>query len=382
MNPKRLSITYIVGALTAKGGVERILTDKMNALADTDRYAVSVVCVWQDETAPNAYPLSPKVRQVCLASTIKQGQGRSFRKAPLAYIWRWLRNEWQWKRRVDAVLSQLQTDILIAAANYVPLAFYTFHGPTIIESHCNLAELTKTRTWPSVAKWLTRFASRRASAVVTLTYDDARQWPWATRLEVIPNFTPLETAGSCNYRSRRVVALGRICEQKGFDLLVDAWKEVAQRHPDWHLDIYGEGDQRNALQRQIADGGLSQAVSLHPFTNDVASAYATAAFYVMSSRYEGFGIVIIEAMRCGLPCVSFDCPSGPSEIIADGCDGYLVPYQGLSREERVANLAKALCRMMESEHLLPVMGLAAQATSQRYTADCIIPMWERLFASL
>ena len=194
-----------------------------------------------------------------------------------------------------------------------------------------------------------------------------------------PNFTCLPVTAPCGYRSRRVVAVGRICEQKGFDLLVEAWKTVAKCHPDWHLDIYGEGDQRHTLQQQITDGGLSQVVSLHPFTADVASVYARATFYVMSSRYEGFGLVLIEAMRCGLPCVSFDSPSGPSEIVTDGRDGILVPYRGLSREKRIDGLAQALCRMMDHEEQIPVMGHAAQEASQRFTVGNVIPMWERLF---
>ncbi len=380
MNPKKSSITYVIGSLTIKGGLERILIEKMNALADTGRYVVSVVCVWQADAAQNAFPLSPKVQQICLPPM--DGQGRSFRKNPMSYIWRALRNEWRQKRRVDAILRELQTDILIAASNYVPLSFYTFRGRTLIESHCNIVELTRMRTWPALSERMTRLAARRASAVVTLTHDDAVLWSSARRVEVIPNFTNMHSVAPCDYRSRRVVAVGRLCEQKGFDLLVDAWRKVKEKHPDWHLDIYGDGDQRDALQQQIADSRLSCQVTLHPFTANVATVYATAAFYVLSSRYEGFALVLIEAMRCGLPCLSFDCPSGPSEIITDGSDGLIVPYRGLSRAERVDGLAQALCRMIDREDQLPVMGRAALETSQRYTADRIIPMWERLFASL
>ncbi len=142
------------------------------------------------------------------------------------------------------------------------------------------------------------------------------------------------------------------------------------------------GGGKNSLQQQINALGLTNQISLHPFTNDITSAYASAAFYVMSSRQEGFPLVLIEAMRCGLPCVSFDCPSGPREIITDGRDGILVPYRGLSREEQDDNLAQALCRMMDHEEELPAMGRAAQETAQRYNADNVIPMWERLFAGL
>ncbi len=367
-------------SLAVVGGVERIETDKMNALAATGRFNVCVICMWQHEGEANAFRLSPAVRQVCLG--MQCVQTRSFARAPLTYIARWMRWQWRVKHTTDALLREMHADVLVTAINYVPLSFCTFRGKRLLESHADIVSLTSIRTVPRLAHWLTGLIARRASAVVTLTRDEARHWTTAHHVEVIPNFTNLQPVAPCDYRSRRVVAVGRLCEQKGFDLLIEAWKSVEERHPDWRLDIYGEGAQHNALQRQIADHGLTSVITLHPFTHDVASAYATAAFYVMSSRYEGFGLVLIEAMRCGLPCVSFDCPSGPSEIITHGRDGLLVPYRGLSHEERVNGLAAALCRMMDHEELLPTMGRAAQETSQRYTAENVIPMWERLFRGL
>ena len=142
------------------------------------------------------------------------------------------------------------------------------------------------------------------------------------------------------------------------------------------------GGGKSSLYQQISDLGLSSHIHLHPFTDDVASAYARAALYVMSSHQEGFSLVLIEAMRCGLPCVSFDCPSGPRELITDGHDGILVPYRGLTRVEQVNNLAQALCRMMDNEEQIPTMGKAAQETSRKYTTENVIPMWERLFDCL
>ncbi len=367
-------------SLAVVGGVERIETEKMNALAATGRFNVCVICMWQHEGEANAFWLSPAVRQVCLG--MQCVQTRSFARAPLTYIARWMRWQWRVKHTTDALLREMHADVLVTAINYVPLSFCTFRGKRLLESHADIVSLTSIRTMPRLAHWLTRLIARRASAVVTLTHDEARHWTTAHHVEVIPNFTNLQPVAPCDYRSRRVVAVGRLCEQKGFDLLIEAWKSVAERHPDWRLDIYGEGAQHNALQRQIADCGLSEIVRLLPFTHDVASAYATAAFYVMSSRYEGFGLVLVEAMRCGLPCVSFDCPSGPSEIITHERDGLLVAYRGLSHEECVSGLASALCRMMDHEEQLPIMGRAAQETSQRYTTDSVIPKWEQLFREM
>ncbi len=380
MDQKKLNIVYIVHMLDIMGGLERILTEKMNALAATGRYRVSVVCVCQKEDTPNAFPLSDEVRQVCLGQVFDPKQ--TFRSNPARFFLGRMMWRRQSRKLLKEVLCVMRPDVVVATVNHIPNGFCRLKAKTIIESHCNLSEILRGRLVPWYSRLAIARVARHASAVVTLTSDDAREWTFAPRVEVIPNFTNMQPIASCDYRSRHVVALGRLYEQKGFDMLVDAWKTVAQHHPDWHLDIYGEGDQHDALQQQIDHQGIYRLVTLHPATTEVESAYASAAFYVMSSRYEGFGLVLIEAMRCGLPCVSFDCPSGPAEIITDGRDGLLVPYRGLSRKERVDGLAQALCRMMDHEDLLPQMGHAAQETSQRYTVESVIPMWERLFASL
>ncbi len=380
MDQKKLNIVYIVQTLHVVGGLERIQTEKMNALAATGRYCISVVCVCQKEDAPNAFPLSGEVQQICLGQVFDPK--RPFRSNPVRFFLGRMKWRRQSRKLLLEALHALRPDVVVATVNHIPNGFCRLKAKTVIESHCNLSETLRGRLMPRYSRMTLAHVANHASAVVTLTHDDARQWTTARRMEIIPNFTNMQPIGPCNYRSRRVVALGRLYEQKGFDLLIDAWKAVAKCHPDWHLDIYGEGDQCKALQQQIADDGLSQVVSLHPFTDDVTSVYARAAFYVMSSRYEGFGLVLIEAMRCGLPCVSFDCPSGPSEIITDGRDGILVPYRGMSREERVDGLAQALCRMMDHEEQIPVMGCTAQDTSQRYTAENVIPMWERLFEGI
>ncbi len=380
MDQKKLNIVYVLPTLNIVGGLERIETEKMNALAATGRYDVCVVCICQHDGEANAFALSPAVRQVCLGQVFEPQS--PLRTSPVRFIAGWARWRRQSQQCIKDTLRTLRPDVVVTTVNHIPNGFRHLRVKTIIESHCSLSKTVKGRIAPWYSRVTIAREARHATTVVTLTRDDARQWTFAPRVEVIPNFTNMRSVAPCDYHSRRVVALGRLYEQKGFDMLIDAWVTVARKHPDWRLNIYGEGAERDALQRQIAGHGLTSAITLHPFTDDVAAAYATAAFYVMSSRYEGFGLVIIEAMRCGLPCVSYDCPSGPSEIITHEHDGLLVPYRGLSHEERVSGLAAALCRMMDHEELLPTMGRAAQETSQRYTAENVIPMWERLFREM
>ena len=117
-------------------------------------------------------------------------------------------------------------------------------------------------------------------------------------------------ASSCEVH--RVIAIGRLTYQKGFDRLIDAWTIVNRRHPDWKLDIFGEGIRREALNKQIRNNGLEKSVTIHPFTKNIAQEYLNSSIFALSSNYEGFVLVLLEAMGCGLPCVAFDCPNGPA----------------------------------------------------------------------
>ncbi len=379
MNNKQ-NIVYILQSLSEWGGLNRIEADKLNGLAATGKYNVSVICLCQRHSSENVYPLSDKVRQICLAQIFDPKQSPF--KRPLRFFLGW----WRWRRqsekRLMESLDALHPDIVVVTINHIPNGFCRIKAKTVIECHGSLTSIIRDRLMPLYSRITTRRNARHATAVATLTHDDAALWTTARRVEVIPNFTNISPSAPCDYRSRHVVTLGRLVPEKGYDMLIDAWKIVAEKHSEWHLDLYGSGGGKNSLQQQINALGLTHQISIHPFTNDITSAYASAAFYVMSSRQEGFPLVLIEAMRCGLPCVSFDCPSGPREIITHGRDGILVPYRGLSRKERVDGLAQALCRMMDHEEELPVMGRAAQETAQRYNADNVIPMWERLFDSL
>jgi glycosyltransferase involved in cell wall biosynthesis len=165
---------------------------------------------------------------------------------------------------------------------------------------------------------------------------------------------------------------------KGFDRLVNAWKTVAQAHPDWILRIYGAGteERRDRLQARIDDAGLANKVFLMGSTANVGVELSKASIYAVSSRYEGFGMTILEAMSKGLAIVSFDCPNGPREIITHGQDGLLI------KSKKAAALGQGICRLIEDEDLRRTLGRNALHTATRYGLDTVGAQWDELLADL
>ncbi|HST80125.1 MAG TPA: glycosyltransferase family 4 protein [Kineosporiaceae bacterium] len=221
----------------------------------------------------------------------------------------------------------------------------------------------------------------RLDAMVTLTEADAQAYRKllgpAAKVYSVPNAVPDvgQVRAALDPDTKVVVAAGRLTRQKGFDRLVAAWAIVARKHPDWRLNIFGHGNDV-ALQARIDKKKLTDVVTLQGFTNEPYQRFAESAIYAMSSRSEGFPMVLLEAMGCGLPLVSFDCQTGPADIIKDGKNGLLVP------DGDIKALAAALNRLIEDPELRRQMGAVGVEQAKEYAPDRIVARWEHLFEEL
>jgi glycosyltransferase involved in cell wall biosynthesis len=221
----------------------------------------------------------------------------------------------------------------------------------------------------------------RLDALAVLTAEDERDYGALlagapTRVVRIPNALPHLDGGLAALDAPVVVAAGRLTPQKGFDLLLEAFVPVARRHPEWSLRIFGAGPERGRLEALVAEHGLHDAVLLAGPTPRLGEELARASLFVLSSRFEGFGMVIVEAMSKGLPVVSFDCPRGPAEIIADGADGVLVP------PEDVGALSRAIMALVEDAPRRRRLGAEALGTARRYDPAAIGRRWQLLLHEL
>jgi glycosyltransferase involved in cell wall biosynthesis len=197
------------------------------------------------------------------------------------------------------------------------------------------------------------------------------------RIERIPN-TVREDMGpqQADLDARTVLAAGRLTPQKGYDMLVRAWPAVAAEHPDWRLRICGDGKDREMLEAMIAESGAADSISLEGPARDLAGDMERSAVFVLSSRHEGLPLVLLEAMAKGMAVVSFDCPTGPADVIEDHVNGLLIP------DGDVDALAAGLAEMLRDDELRRRCGAAAASTARGYRMDAVGPQWEALMASL
>ena len=377
-----MRIVYCIPALYNAAGMERVLTQKVNWLAAHTDYELTILTTERTPAGQKDtyFELDRRVQVVALNIDFDA----DYRK-PLWQKWcGHMRRMRAYERALRAYVVDNKVDLCISLCGK-EIAFLR-HLPcrTIAEVHFAMDQrrqllmanhkgaiwslLGRIRTWQLVQ------AVRPLERLVVLTERDKTQWQQAgcTNVVCIPNPCSINHQFEIiNHKSPILLAVGRLHEQKGFDLLLQAWQPIEQAHPEWTLRIVGEGDKHAALEAQIRGLGLQHAV-LAGQTADVVKEYRQASLFVLSSRYEGLPLALIEAMWCGLPCVAFDCPHGPAELLAED-RGWLVPNGDIAALQQQLEYA-----MMHSEEASQ-RAQEAQAYAQKtYSEERIMPQWENI----
>lgn len=378
-----MKIAYIYPALTAVGGADRVITEKANYFAEKCNYEVYIITAHQNGQ-PLFFPLSKKVKHIDLGVNFDEQYKHSFFMRGYVYF-KLLRI---YKKKMEELLKFLKLDFTISAISR-EIDFLTSIDDgsiKIVEAHVskiflrNLHLMKNKNILYQITRyiWTKRLESaiKEFAALIVLTTDDAKHWENIKKAIVIPNSLPFYPDKTSNCESKKIISVGRLNEQKGYNMLLKAWQNIAPIHPEWSIHIYGNGELKGELLKEIESKRLSNSFFIEEPVTNITDKYSESSFYVMSSRFEGFGMVLIEAMACGLPTISFDCPNGPADIIANNEDGYLVT------NGNIAELAEKINYLIENEETRKSMGIKARENVKRYLPDKVISKWIELFESL
>lgn len=373
---------YCTPALYSAGGVERVVSFKASYFAEQLGYDVTII-VTEGRGRECFFPLSDKVKVINFELGFED-----LWKAPfLRKVFLYLSKQRKYKKRLSAELMRIRPDITISMLRR-EINFLTSlkdGSKKVGELHVNRANYRNFEANDSnvlkrlFAKfWMKSLVVqlKKLDQLVVLTEKSRSAWPELTNVSVIPDPIPLSLPIPHGTNTKRVITIGRYAYQKGYDLLLQAWAEVEKYYTDWTLEIYGMGDQSSYRQMMMNLGIDTNRCLLNGPVDDVRQVYKESSIFVLSSRFEGFGLVLVEAMASGLSVVSFDCPAGPDEIIKDGYDGLLAP----SGDVKI--LAQKLMLLMADENLRTRLSQNACQSAQRYEMDSIAGKWVNLFNKL
>lgn len=378
MNQNRLKpmkIVYSIAGTYNSGGMERVLANKANWLVRKG-YEISILTTDQKGRS-SFFEFDPRIRFYDLGINYEENNGKSFLNKLLHYPFK----QWKHKKALKKLLPELKADVVVSMfCNDVSILPKVKDGSRkVLEIHFSRF---KRQQYGRKGIWKLADEIRsindlrvvsRFDRFMVLTEEDREYWGDLDNIQVIPNARTFVLDRPAELTEKRVIAVGRYCYQKGLDRLIDAWNIVCRSVDDWKLHLVGDGEDRAVLQTQIDRLGLSDKIILGRAETDMKSVYANASILVLSSRYEGLAMVLLEAQAAGLPIVSFECKCGPRDVITDGGDGYLV------EDGNVGLLAEKLLELINNEELRRRMGAEAYRNSMRFSEERVMAQWVELF---
>lgn len=371
-----MKILYNIAGTYRSGGMERVLANKANWLVQNG-YEVVIVTTDQRNEQP-FFPLDNRIICYDLGIGYEENNGKSFINKLVYYPIK----QYKHRKRLEALLHKIKPDITISMmCNDVSIL------PCIKDGSKKILEIhfSKFKRLQYARRGLWRIADiyrnlqeeklvRQFDRFVVLTEEDRGYWGDLCNMQVIPNARTYTFEKPATLTNKVVMAVGRYDYQKGFDRLIDAWAIVCSKFVDWKLEIIGDGNLRSDMLKQIESKGLNEQIILKRIpANEMKEAYMNASIFVLSSRYEGLPMVLLEAQAAGLPIVSFACKCGPKDVVKDGIDGYLV------EEGDVNALASRLISLMDDEITRKKMGFVAFSRSDRYAEESVMAKWVDLF---
>jgi glycosyltransferase involved in cell wall biosynthesis len=362
-----MKLLYITNGIKGAAGLERVLAIKASYLADVLGYEVHILTL-NHNNAKIFYDFSPKIQ---LHDIAVSGN-------PIQYLKKYVSG-------IKNTVQKIQPDVISVCddglkgfllpqllPNNYPI-IYERHVSKSIELGNNPSFLQKKIV--GLKFFVMNQLAKSFDKFVVLTEDNILEWK-LDNLVVISNPLSFYPTESSSLQNKKVIAVGKQSFQKGYDRLLESWVIVQQKYPDWTLSIYGTFDASQGLVGQCQRLSIEKSVDFFEPVKDIQAKFVDSSLFVFSSRFEGFGMVLIEAMACGVPCVSYDCPCGPSAIIKNGEDGFLV------ENGNTVEFAERILQLIEQDTLRHTMGVKAKENVKRYLPETIVPQWDVLFKTI
>lgn len=372
-----MKIVYSINGTYNSGGMEKVLCHKANYFSEKLGYEVTIITTEQ-KGRPNFFNFSNKIKFIDLGINYDDDNNKnifirlyqSYKKRKIHFF------------KLMQVLEIIKPDICISMFDRDFSFLYKIKDGSkkILEFHfCKKMKVIEQRniimkviqyfrinTWGNIVKKYDKF--------VVLTEEDKNDWGKLKNITVIPNSISLTSNEQAKLQNKNILSIGRASYQKGFDLLLKAWAQSTKKHQDWQLTIVGGGN-KDYMMDLIKKLRIGNNVILKQPTTEISKEYLNASIYVMSSRYEGLPMVLIEALNYGLPIVSFACPCGPKDVIGDNIGGILV-----KKKYNIKELSCAINRVIENKEERLKMGDEAVKKAQFYSEKIIMKRWTELFA--
>ena len=362
--------------------MERVVTAKANYFSDHFGYEVTII-VTEGNGDHSFFHLSKRVEVINFGLAFEDLWNKPFFRKFVLY----LRKQRKYKKLLKRELLRIRPDITISTLRREINFINDIQDGSFKIGELHLSRLNYRGIGDGDSSILKKLFSKwwkkdvvaqlkRLDKFIVLTDHAVRDWPELDNIQMIPDPLPIDGSSQCLSEVKRVISVGRYSNEKGYDLLLRIWSIVEKECPDWQLDVYGMGDPTPYV-KMMDDLSIDQRrCHLRSSLVDVESEYLKSSIYVHPSRSEGFGLVIVEAMACSLPVVSFDCDNGPRSIITDNVDGFLVP------PFNIRFFADRILMLIREENLRRQIGEKGRLKSQQYGIEKIAMQWKGLFDGL
>lgn len=376
-----MKLMYCIDALYNSGGMEKVLIDKVNYLSNYYNYEIMIVTIEQ-KNRKIFFRIDEKIKHQDLNINYSEDINKFF----LLRILKYLKKNNFHKKKLKNLIDEFNPDIIISLggkeAFFLPNIIKKNSIKLVRENHFNknVHFLRDNKNLYLKLKSyymniMEKNSINKYDEFIVLTEEDKKLWN-NSKIKVIPNSIKVNGNIKVNYNNKKVISIGRLEYQKGYDILIDIWKNIVKDFPEWKLEIYGEGTEKEKLLLKIKKFNLSNKIILKGITYNIEKAYLESSIYIMTSRYEGLPMVLLEASSYGLPLISFACPCGPKDIIKNGENGFLIEKNNI---ELISNKLKQLMRDFS---LRKKMGIKGNKIIKKYDQKNVMQEWHNLFNNL